>query len=132
MLLHHPHLLIDWLRHPVQGRARAWLLGLALWLCAMQWLTPTLGLIHQVLHHGGAVAVVDVDRVDGEVLAEPLFDGHSLADCQLFDQMALGVALTASSVPRVLAPAVVKAAWSVQALLLRQSPALFFARGPPI
>lgn len=131
MQLRHASLLIDWLRHPVQGRARPWLLGLALWLCLMQWFTPTLGLMHQVLHHGGNAVAVATDGAGGEDAVAPMFDGHSSADCQLFDQLALGLALPAPPMPLALVPAVRKAAWSVHALLLRQSPALFFARGPP-
>jgi len=134
MLLRRSLLLIDWLRHPAQGRARPWLLGLALWLCLMQWFTPTLGLMHQALHHGGNAVALSIDSaaVEEEDIAAPMFDGHSPADCQLFDQMALGLALLSPCIPLVLAPSVRKAAWSVQALLLRQSPALFFARGPPL
>lgn len=130
MLLRHRSPLIDWLRHPAQGRARPWLVGMALWLCLMLWLTPTLGLMHQVLHHAGSHAPT-AQSAEAPDSRTPIFSGHSSADCQLFDQMALGTALPAPSLPLALAPLVAKAAWSVQALLLRQSPALFFARGPP-
>ena len=133
MLLRRSLLLIDWLRHPAQGRARPWLLGLALWLCLMQWFTPTLGLMHQVLHHGGSAMAASIDGAEAEQESPaPMFDGHSSADCQLFDQIALGLALLAPPMALALVPALRKAAWSVQALLLRQSPALFFARGPPL
>jgi len=132
MLLRRSSLLIDWLRHPAQGWARPWLAGLALWLCLMQWFTPTLGLMHQVLHHAGNHAPAAQMAEAHPDARTPIFSGHSSADCQLFDQMALGSALPVPPMPLALVPAVVKAAWSVQALLLRQSPALFFARGPPL
>lgn len=131
MLLRHASPLIDWLRHPAQGSARPWLVRLALWLCLTQSLMPTLGLMHQVLHHAGNQAPATQAAEAPPDSRLPIFSGHSSADCQLFDQMALGPVLPTPPVPMALVPVVAKAAWSVQALLLRQSPALFFARGPP-
>jgi hypothetical protein len=110
----------------------------------MQLVMPTLGAMHQVVHHVGAQAPDHTAHARATAPAQPavhahggalslshLFDGHSAADCQVFDQMALGVGLTASPWAWH-APAPLHAPnWTAQALLLRKGPALFFARGPP-
>ncbi|WP_157667811.1 hypothetical protein [Comamonas serinivorans] len=140
---------------------RAWVMALAGWLAVLQLVVPSLGLMHQVVHHVGepvattargtvatapditATAFTQADA-SAEPAADPapartvaghsalhLFDGHSAADCQLFDQMALGLAMLVTPWHWDAPPPVHHAHWTTQALLLRKSPALFFARGPP-
>ena len=128
---------------------RAWALACLLGLAVLQLLMPTLGLMHRVVHDhaiSGATGnwqikaelartPVQVDGVaeqdDGHALAQRLFDGHASTDCQLLDHLLLGVGVLPLLLA-VLAPApVMRALWSVQALLLRKSAALFQARGPP-
>lgn len=143
--------------HPRRTRAlalpaagvRVWVLLLACWLAVLQLAVPSLGLMHQVVHHVSAPALAAGSTTalaasDGEQAASPageaqahdallhLFDGHSAADCQLFDQMALGLAVLVTPWHWDAPPPVHHAFWTTQALLLRKSPALFFARGPPV
>ena len=121
---------------------RLWVVVCLCWLAWAQLLMPTLGAMHQVVHHvgaspqAGAPSAVQVQpgahsHGDGALTLAHLFDGHSAADCQVFDQMATGVGLLA--VPWTwVAPAPLHTPnWTAQALLLRKSPALYFARGPP-
>lgn len=129
--------------HARPVRVRLWVLIALLWLAVLQVGVPMLGAMHQVVHQshglgsGSASASVrwapDVaDAAAPLEFSARLFGGHSAADCQLFDQMSSGAGLLPSvpSQPIVSLP-MQHAPWSVQALLLRKSPALFFARGPP-
>ena len=128
---------------------RVWALACLLGLALLQVLMPTLGLMHRVVHdhavsgatgnrqikaelaHVPAQADAVAEQDDGHSLAQRLFDGHASADCQLLDHLLLGVGVLPLLLA-VLAPApVMRALWSVQALLLRKSAALFQARGPP-
>ena len=134
---------------------RAWALACLLGLALLQVLMPTLGLMHRVVHHHASSATFDArplqadlahlpdqadfaeqaDAIaaqdDGHSLAQRLFDGHASADCQLLDHLLLGVGVLPVLLA-LLAPApVMRALWSVQALLLRKSAALFQARAPP-
>ena len=71
------------------------------------------------------------EQGDSHSLAQRLFDGHASTDCQLLDHLLLGVGVLPVLLA-LLAPApVMRALWSVQALLLRKSAALFQARAPP-
>ena len=126
---------------------RPWVLICLLWLAVVQVCVPTLGAMHQVVHQSDRMGPAAAQRWAPQPLATHatapstqlddfsarLFDGHSSADCQLFDQMTSGAGLLPSvaSLPLVSLP-VHHVPWSVQALLLRKSPALFFARGPPL
>ena len=125
---------------------RAWALACLLALAVLQVLMPTLGLMHRVVHdHASgsatgqrplnanlpAQAEARVDEASGHSLAQRLFDGHASTDCQLLDHLLLGVGVLPVLLA-LLAPApVMRALWSVQALLLRKSAALFQARAPP-
>ena len=127
---------------------RAWALACLLGLAVLQVLMPTLGLMHRVVHHHASSAAFDARPLqadlahlpeqadiaaqdDGHSLAQRLFEGHASADCQLLDHLLLGVGVLPVLLA-LLAPApVMRALWSVQALLLRKSAALFQARAPP-
>ena len=134
---------------------RVWALACLLGLALLQVLMPTLGLMHRVVHdHASGMAAgtqpLQVDQAhlpvqadiseqadaiaeqgDGHSLAQRLFDGHASTDCQLLDHLLLGVGVLPVLLA-LLAPApVMRALWSVQALLLRKSAALFQARAPP-
>ena len=128
---------------------RAWALACLLGLAVLQVLMPTLGLMHRVVHdhangtatgprqfradlaHLPAQAEAQANQADGHALAQRLFDGHASTDCQLLDHLLLGVGVLPVLLA-LLAPApVMRALWSVQALLLRKSAALFQARAPP-
>lgn len=125
---------------------RLWVAVCLCWLAGVQLVMPTLGAMHQVVHHVGAPApeAGHAAHAPAAPQAQPaahahggaltlshLFDGHSAADCQVFDQMALGVGLTASPWAWAAPVPLHTPNWTAQALLLRKSPALFFARGPP-
>ena len=129
--------------HARPAGLRPWVLICLLWLAVVQVCVPTLGAMHQVVHQSdGRFGTEQRWAPEAHTAASPvsvadvgarLFGGHSSADCQLFDQMTSGAGLLPSvaSLPLVSLP-VHHVPWSVQALLLRKSPALFFARGPPL
>ena len=103
---------------------------LAVWLVLAQMVLPVLGHMHAQAH-GMAAAQADAAPPQSSPALQDLFGMHSKLDCQTFDHQAFGQPMTAS-VPALplaaYAPVMVAA---LQALLLRQSPALYFARGPP-
>lgn len=119
------------------GRLRAvW----ARWLwccCALQLCMALLGQMHQVVHapHLGAQQLAaDAQRTAGDAPANDLdrwFGAHGSNDCELFHHLALGPAMAcaATALHTFLCAPVRNACMG--ALLLRQSPALYFARGPP-
>lgn len=142
---------------PLAG-LRAWVKALMGWLLVLQLVVPALGLMHQTLHpvpqhrllmnalaspsaqatqmaHAGQSAHAGRSGHDHSSIAQEgfltLFGEHTEVDCQLYDQMAVGVALLATPWHWAPPPPVRHAGWNVQAGLLRKSPALFFARGPP-
>ena len=126
--------------HPApQAGARAWAARLALgWLVlALAWV-PTAGRLHQIAHaqplaqiHAGHGPLVAADQGAGHGTSAGFLSSHSLVDCLLLDQLALGDALHSASVvllPPSPAPAPVAAhAHGVQA----RPAALFQARAPP-
>ena len=119
----------------LRGWARAWLV----WLCLAQCALPLLGRVHDLVHPAGAMALAISSATPADGAADALatlapndgFGHHSAAECQWFKHLALGYALHGGDAGvqiTVFAPLqnVVLAG-----LLLRQSPALYFARGPP-
>lgn len=127
-------------RAPRRG-ARAWAGHAALvWLVlALAWV-PTLGRLHQIAHaqplvqiHAGHGASAAADHAAAHATGGlgGLLSTHSLVDCLLLDQLALGDALWGAALallPRLpaLAPVVVQARG-----LQARHVALFQARGPP-
>ncbi len=99
---------------------------------------PLLGKLHEFSHGPAAVSVAVITQADDASLPDhgtsglqDLFGQHSSADCQWFGHMALGYALLGHDAqPQLLVMALHQAS-ELYALLLRQSPALYFARGPP-
>ena len=111
---------------------RRWVLAcvriLAVWLVLAQMVLPVLGHMHAQAH-GMAAAQASVESSPA---SQDLFGVHSKLDCQTFDHQAFGQPMHSSvAVLPVAAYAPVMVA-ALQALLLRQSPALYFARGPPV
>lgn len=120
-------------------------MALLCWLCFAQLCLPLLGKVHDISHfHARALqtaaltATASAGERDGsDTVVSPghgahdLFGKHSEADCQGFSHMALGAGLLCDALQAPLLRAVQEAAPTVLAILLRQSPALFFARGPP-
>ncbi|MEG0973547.1 MAG: hypothetical protein RSD82_07560 [Comamonas sp.] len=105
---------------------------LAAWLVLAQVLLPVLGHIHAQVHNSARAAGAEVTSVaEGGTVLPDLFGAHSKLDCQTFDHQASGQPLASPllTLPVVAYAAVMVAA--LYALLLRQSPALYFARGPP-
>ncbi|MBB6579220.1 hypothetical protein HNP33_003330 [Comamonas odontotermitis] len=114
-----------------------------------------LGQMHQVAHAPGAraawktgtdalslpvpgVAQAAADSAAEKVAGDPAaggverwFGAHGNADCELFHHLALGPAMAGvvTALHTLLFAPVRNACMG--AVLLRQSPALFFARGPP-
>ena len=120
-----------------QGGLRA---GVARWLlvlCAMQAAMALLGQMHQIAHAPLPLAVpanngAAVDSGNEKATTgNSWFGAHTAGDCQLFQHHALGwgglmlamLVLACSYAPLCNA--------RLGSVLLRQSPALFFARGPP-
>ena len=119
-----------------QGGLRA---GVARWLlvlCAMQAAMALLGQMHQIAHAPLPLAVpangAAVDSGNEKATTgNSWFGAHTAGDCQLFQHHALGwgglmlamLVLACSYAPLRNA--------RLGSVLLRQSPALFFARGPP-
>lgn len=128
--------------HPsttLQG-LRPWARLCLWWLCVAQLCLPLLGKLHDISHGAAPAPVAVVMTVamaeQGMDAARPsglkdLFGPHTAGDCQWYGHLALagGLPVCDAALP-VLAPAL-SLAPVLQALLLRQSPALFFARGPP-
>jgi hypothetical protein len=119
-------------------------MALVCWLCLAQLCLPLLGKLHDISHlYAKAVAAVVVlqdaaaERPSSDASASNghgmhgLFGKHTEADCQGFSHMALGAGLLCHALQAPLLRGVQEAAATVLAILLRQSPALFFARGPP-
>ena len=108
------------------------------WLVlALAWV-PTVGRLHQIAHaqplaqiHAGHGAAGHTAASHSADLAGGFLSSHSLVDCLLLDQLALGDAL--HSTVAVLLPSLPAAA--PQATHARRVPArhvaLFQARGPP-
>ena len=139
---------------------RAWVLACLLGLVLLQLLMPTLGLMHRVVHNHAASALMSgspgtaghllpaslanaeadtgageaavADIGDSHTLAQRLFDGHASTDCQLLDHLLLGVGVLPVLLAWLAPAPLMRALWSVQALLLRKSAALFHARAPPL
>ena len=132
---------------------RAWVWLLACAVALSQLLMPTLGAMHQVLHHaslsptpaawaaqraGEAEATSATDANANAGIETPtlrtaghLFDGHSAADCLAFDQVALGIGVWAQVWQWASSPPERHASWTLRAWVLRSSAALYWARGPP-
>ena len=125
---------------------RGWAVALLCWLCFAQLCMPLLGKLHGISHlyaralQAAVVATSSAtagERDGSDTVVSPshgvhdLFGKHSEADCQGFSHMALGAGLLCDALQAPLLRAVQEAAPTVLAILLRQSPALFFARGPP-
>ncbi|MEJ5150405.1 hypothetical protein [Comamonas sp. MYb396] len=124
---------------------RGWAMALLCWLCFAQLCLPLLGKVHDISHlHARALQTAALtatasagERDSSDTVVSPghgahdLFGKHSEADCQGFSHMALGAGLLCDALQAPLLRAVQEAAPTVLAILLRQSPALFFARGPP-
>ena len=100
---------------------------------------PLLGQL-QGISHGlqatpNAVAALAVDSQIEDAPAPnsltSLFGTHTGADCQWFAHLALGAGLLGAPACSAIHVQPPFAAPSLYALLLSQSPALFFARGPP-
>ena len=120
-------------------------MALLCWLCFAQLCMPLLGKLHDISHlYARALQTAAVsatasaaERDSSDTVVSPghgahdLFGKHSEADCQGFSHMALGAGLLSHSLQAPLLRAVQETAATVLAILLRQSPALFFARGPP-
>lgn len=119
-------------------------MALLCWLCLAQLCLPLLGKLHDISHlYPKAVAAAAVlqdaaaERASGDDNlsnghgVHGLFGKHSEADCQGFSHMALGAGLLCHALQAPLLRGVQETAPTVLAILLRQSPALFFARGPP-
>ncbi len=106
---------------------------------------PLLGKLHDISHlHARALqtAVPTAtasagERDSSDTVVSPghgahdLFGKHSEADCQGFSHMALGAGLLCDALQAPLLAAAQEAAPTELALLLRQLPALYLARGPP-
>ncbi|MEJ5125060.1 hypothetical protein WH367_03305 [Comamonas sp. MYb21] len=124
---------------------RGWVMALLCWLCFAQLCLPLLGKVHEISHlHARALQTAALmatapagERDSSDTVVSPghgghdLFGKHSEADCQGFSHMALGAGLLCDALQAPLLAAAQEAAPTVLAILLRQSPALFFARGPP-
>lgn len=80
----------------------------------------------------GAGEAAVADTSDSHTLAQRLFDGHASTDCQLLDHLLLGVGVLPVLLAWLAPAPLMRALWSVQALLLRKSAALFHARAPPL
>ncbi|GAB2815897.1 hypothetical protein GCM10027276_16050 [Comamonas piscis] len=119
-------------------------MALLCWLCFAQLCLPLLGKLHDISHlYPKAVAAAAglqdaaAERASGDdnlsngYGVHGLFGKHSEADCQGFSHMALGAGLLCQALQAPLLRGVQETAPTVLAILLRQSPALFFARGPP-
>lgn len=131
------------LEPPAPGTgARAWAVRLALvWLVlALAWV-PTVGRLHQIAHaqplaqiHAGHGALVAAEHAAANGVAgdtSGLLSSHSLVDCLLLDQLALGDALHSASVVLLLpSPAPAPVASHAHGVQARQA-ALFQARAPP-
>lgn len=120
---------------------RAWAAHAALvWLVlALAWV-PTIARLHQIAHaqplaqiHAGhgALAVVEHASVHAPGMLGGFLSSHSLVDCLLLDQLALGDTLH-SAAPALLPslPALAPVATHAERVLARHV-ALFQARGPP-
>lgn len=118
-------------------------MALVCWLCLAQLCLPLLGKLHDISHlYARALATVALQPLDSERCGtdpavstghgvHDLFGKHSEADCQGFSHMAMGAGLLSHSLQAAMLGTVQEVAATVLAILLRQSPALFFARGPP-
>lgn len=125
--------------------ARAWAARLALvWLVlALAWV-PTAGRLHQIAHaqplaqihagHGALVALAAAEHAAAHGMAGDaggFLSSHSLVDCLLLDQLALGDALqSAALVLLPHSPAAAPVATHADGVQARHA-ALFQARGPP-
>ena len=81
---------------------------------------------------GAGDALATSENGDSQSLAQRLFDGHASADCQLLDHLLLGVGVLPVLLAWMAPAPLMRTLWSVQALLLRKSAALFQARAPPL
>lgn len=121
--------------------ARAWAAHAALvWLVlALAWV-PTIGRLHQIAHaqplaqiHAGHGAPAAVEHASAHApgLLGGFLSSHSLVDCLLLDQLALGDALHGTA-PVLLPPSPAFAPVAVHAERVQaRHVALFQARGPP-
>ena len=121
-----------------QGGLRA---GVARWLlvlCALQAAMALLGQMHQIAHAPVPLAVLastaatnsdnDIEKAASN---DSWYGAHTAGDCQLFQHHALGWGgILLCSVLLACSYAPLRNA-RLGSVLLRQSPALFFARGPP-
>ncbi len=123
---------------------RAWARWCLWWLCVAQICLPLLGKLHDLAHVPMATPVAqlvaDVQKADAALNSDDplsqrwqdLFGKHSAAECQWFGHLALGMGLQGACAPLPIAVPSYALAADLYALLLRASPALFFARGPPL
>ena len=107
---------------------------LAMWLVLAQVLLPVLGHMHAQVHGSAHAAGVDAAAMPPQTNAalQDLFGAHNKLDCQTFDHQAFGQPVMGAVPVLPLAAYAPVMLATLQALLLRQSPALYFARGPPI
>lgn len=114
-----------------QGGLRAGVLHCLLALCALQAAMAVLGQMHQIAHGPLPPAALAAGDDDAPVADQAWLGTHTAGDCQLFHHHALGLG------EPVLVNALLASSYAplrnarLAAVLLRQSPALFFARGPP-
>lgn len=94
-------------------------LALAWWLAAALLLAQTLGLAHHVLHTQAAAPDT------------ALFGHHDRADCQFFDQLALGDALAPAPPALPALPPAVAPVVAVAAAATAVGTAAYQARAPP-
>jgi hypothetical protein len=128
-----------------EAGARAWAARLALvWLVlALAWV-PTAGRLHQIAHaqplaqihagHGAQVAQAAAEHAAAHGVARDaggFLSSHSLVDCLLLDQLALGEALHSAVLVLLLpSPAPAPVASHAHGVQARHA-ALFQARAPP-
>ncbi len=116
-------------------RRKAWACVhvLAVWLVLAQVLLPVLGHMHAQAHGGMRAAAADVLGVEqNSTTLHDFFGAHSKLDCQTFDHQAFGQPISGAVPVLPLAAYAPVMVATLHALLLRQSPALYFARGPPV
>ena len=115
---------------------RRWALScariVAVWLVLAQIVLPMLGHMHEQAHGMAAAQVDAVAMPQSSAALHDLFGMHSKLDCQTFDHQAFGQPMVASEPALLLAAYAPVMVAALQALLLRQSPALYLARGPPV
>lgn len=120
-------------QHACRVSVVSWTLVLAL-----LW-AQSLGVWHGIVHGGHGVgsvhaslALADTGEAQSHGFFESLFGEHEATDCQLFDQLSHGDALTTA--PLLVAPLGVPAAHiaHLTGLAVARWAALFQARAPPI